>query len=59
MSAISPAREERQGIQRFRTMEDTPMISFRKITEDNFAAIIQMKRPDGERFVAANAYSLA
>ena len=24
------------------------MIGFRKITEDNFAAIIQMKRPDGE-----------
>ncbi|MBD5534286.1 MAG: GNAT family N-acetyltransferase [Lachnospiraceae bacterium] len=35
------------------------MISFRKITEDNFAAIIQMKRPDGEKFVASNAYSLA
>lgn len=36
-----------------------PMISFRKITEDNFTAIIQMKRPDGEKFVASNAYSLA
>lgn len=35
------------------------MINFRKITEDNFAAIIQMKRPDGEKFVASNAYSLA
>ena len=35
------------------------MIGFRKITEDNFAAIIQMKRPDGEKFVASNAYSLA
>lgn len=35
------------------------MISFRKITEDNFAAIIQMKRPDEEKFVASNAYSLA
>lgn len=35
------------------------MISFRKITEDNFAAIIQMKRPEGENFVASNVYSLA
>ena len=35
------------------------MISFRKITEDNFAAIVQMKRPDGEKFVASNVYSLA
>ena len=35
------------------------MISFRKITEDNFAAIIQMKRPDDEKFVASNVYSLA
>lgn len=35
------------------------MISFRKITEDNFAAIVQMKRPDGEKFVASNTYSLA
>lgn len=35
------------------------MISFRKITEDNFAAIIQMKRPDGEKFVVSNAHSLA
>lgn len=35
------------------------MISFRKITEDNFAAIVQMKRPDDEKFVASNVYSLA
>ena len=35
------------------------MISFRKITEDNFDAIIAMKRPEGENFVASNAYSLA
>lgn len=35
------------------------MISFRKITEDNFAAIVQMKRPDNEKFVASNVYSLA
>lgn len=35
------------------------MVCFRKITEDNFKAIIQMKRPEGERFVASNAYSLA
>lgn len=35
------------------------MISFRKITEDNFAAIINMKRPESEYFVASNAYSLA
>lgn len=34
-------------------------INFRKITEDNFDAIIKMKRPDGENFVASNAYSLA
>lgn len=35
------------------------MINFRAITEDNFNAIIRMKRPDNEHFVASNAYSLA
>lgn len=35
------------------------MIHFEKITEDNFDAIIRMKRPEGEHFVASNAYSLA
>lgn len=35
------------------------MISFRKITEENFDAIIKMRRPDGEGYVASNAYSLA
>lgn len=35
------------------------MINFRKITEDNFDAIIKMKRPEGENFVAPNSVSLA
>ena len=35
------------------------MINFRAITEDNFDAIVRMKRPDGEHFVASNAHSLA
>ena len=35
------------------------MINFRKITEENFRAIIRMKRPEGENFVASNAVSLA
>ena len=35
------------------------MINFRAITEDNFDAIIRMKRPEGEHFVASNEYSLA
>ncbi|MDE7031152.1 MAG: GNAT family N-acetyltransferase [Lachnospiraceae bacterium] len=35
------------------------MVHFRKITEDNFNVIMQMKRPEGEHFVASNAYSLA
>ena len=35
------------------------MINFRAINEDNFDAIIRMKRPDDEHFVASNAYSLA
>lgn len=35
------------------------MVNFRKITEDNFEAIIKMKRPEGEKFVASNAVSLA
>lgn len=35
------------------------VINFRKITEDNFDAIINMKRPEGENFVATNAVSLA
>ena len=35
------------------------MIQFKKITEDNFDAIIAMKRPEDEGFVASNVYSLA
>lgn len=35
------------------------MITFREITEENFDAIIQMKRPEGEHLVASNAVSLA
>ena len=35
------------------------MINFRAITEDNFDIIVKMKRPEGEGFVASNAYSLA
>lgn len=35
------------------------MINFRAITEENFDAIMQMKRPENEGFVASNAYSLA
>lgn len=35
------------------------MINFRAITEDNFSCIINMKRPEDERFVSSNAYSLA
>ena len=35
------------------------MISIRAITEDNFDAILAMKRPDGEGFVVSNAVSLA
>lgn len=39
--------------------ERKKMINFRKITEENFKAIIDMKRPSDEHFVASNAYSLA
>ena len=35
------------------------MVNFRKITEENFDAVIKMKRPEGENFVASNAVSLA
>lgn len=35
------------------------MIRFKKIDESNFDAIVRMKRPDGEGFVASNAHSLA
>lgn len=35
------------------------MINFKAITEDNFQAIINMKRPAEENFVASNVYSLA
>lgn len=35
------------------------MIQFKAITEENFGEIIRMKRPEGETFVASNAYSLA
>ena len=35
------------------------MVNFKTITEDNFDAVINMKRPEGEGFVASNAVSLA
>ena len=35
------------------------MIEFKPITEENFLAIVNMKRPEGERFVASNERSLA
>lgn len=35
------------------------MVNFRKITEENFDAVIKMKHPEGERFMASNAVSLA
>ena len=35
------------------------MVTLRAITEDNFDAIIAMKRPEGEGFVAPNSVSLA
>lgn len=35
------------------------MVHFEKITEENFRAIMQMKRPENEGFVAPNVYSLA
>ena len=35
------------------------MIHFRKVDEDNFQAVIRMKRPEGEHFVSSNVYSLA
>lgn len=39
--------------------EIQPTVNFRKITEDNIDAVIGMKRPEGENFVASNAVSLA
>ena len=35
------------------------MINFRKITEDNFEDIINMKRPENEHYLATNVKSLA
>ena len=35
------------------------MISLRAVTEENFDAVVSMKRPEGEDLVATNAYSLA
>lgn len=35
------------------------MICFKAINEENFDAVINMKRPDGEHFVASNAVCLA
>lgn len=35
------------------------MIHFKAISEDNFDTIVRMKRPEGENFVATNAYSFA
>lgn len=35
------------------------MVSFKKITKDNFYAIINMKMPEDQKFVAPNVFSLA
>lgn len=35
------------------------MITFHKITEENFDAVLRLKRPENEGFVASNSYSLA
>lgn len=35
------------------------MIYFKEITEENFDAVIRMKRPEDEHYVAPNVYSLA
>ena len=35
------------------------MIHLEEITEENFDAVIQMRRPEGETFVAPNSVSLA
>lgn len=35
------------------------MVHFKAITEANFNAVINMKRPEGEHYVSSNAYSLA
>ncbi len=35
------------------------MIEFKPITEENFFAVVNMKRPEEERFVASNERSLA
>ncbi|WP_294521082.1 GNAT family N-acetyltransferase [uncultured Pseudoflavonifractor sp.] len=35
------------------------MIHFEEITEENFDAVIHMKHPEGEKFVASNSVSLA
>ena len=35
------------------------MVHFKAITEDNFWAVVNMKRPDDEHYVASNALSLA
>lgn len=35
------------------------MLHFKNITEDNFDAVINMKRPEGENYLASNEYSLA
>jgi diamine N-acetyltransferase len=37
----------------------TVLITFREINEDNFDAILAMKRPESENFVCSNAKSLA
>lgn len=34
-------------------------VYFRAVTEENFQAVIDMKRPEGEPFVRPNVYSLA
>lgn len=38
---------------------DCAVIEFREIDEDNFDAVISMKRPEGEGYVASNEKSLA
>lgn len=41
------------------TRRNHALITFREINEDNFDAILEMKRPENEHFVCSNAKSLA
>ena len=54
-----PANAFHPSVYKLINIVENIMVNFRKIDEENFTEIIEMKRPDHENYVAPVVYSLA